>query len=142
MNTPQTIYHTPFARRVTQPFMSNSTKQLRISIGENVLIAKLNDCQASRDLTALLPMTLPLTDLFGVQKYARLPITLTETGQQMQNFEAGDIAYWSPGPGLVIFYRQHTVAPDSGLSLLGKIESGAKLLSVPQLKQVSIEIIG
>jgi hypothetical protein len=137
MNAIKSIYYTP----VTQHFMNKPQKQIQIKLGENVVTAKLNNTQVSQDFITFLPLSFTLTDLFGVQKYSCLPKALSETGQQMQTAEIGDIAYWSPGPGLIIFYRQHNLAMDSGLYLLGKIDADAKFLNIDQSSMVKIEII-
>lgn len=121
--------------------MHKPAKQIKLSFGENILIGKLNDSRPSRDLLELLPLTLRLTDLFGVEKYSLLPAKLSDSGQEMHLFEVGDIAYWSPGPGIAIFYRQHQAMVDSGLYLIGRIESGIQLLRFELFKELKIELI-
>jgi hypothetical protein len=59
----------------------------------------------------------------------------------MNQFEVGDIAYWSPGPGIVIFYKQYQAMANSGLYKLGRIESGIQLLRFEQFKELRIELI-
>ncbi|WP_158561161.1 cyclophilin-like fold protein [Emticicia sp. C21] len=121
--------------------MHKSINQIKLSCGENVLIGKLNESKASKDLIELLPLSIKLTDLFGVKKYSLLPEYLSESGQQMHQFEVGDIAYWSPGPGIVIFYRQYKAMVDSGLYKVGRIESGIQLLRFEQFSALQIELI-
>ncbi len=57
-------------------YMNKTRKQIQITIGNNRITATLNASSAAEDFAALLPLTLSLTDLFGQQKYARLPISL------------------------------------------------------------------
>ena len=137
----KSIYDTFMTRAISPQMIHKPARQIRIAFGENVLIGKLNDSKTSRELIDLLPLSIQLTDLFGVQKYVRLPQDLSETGQQVHTFEAGDIAYWAPGPGLSIFYRQHQAMTDSGLYLIGHIEAGAQLLNFGQYKELNIELI-
>ncbi|RYU93631.1 cyclophilin-like fold protein [Emticicia agri] len=120
--------------------MNHHTQQVKVKSGEQIWVLNLNDCPASRGLMAFLPLSLRLTDLFGVQKYARLPEALTESGICMQKAEIGQVAYWAPGPGIVIFYRQYQLMPDSGFYLLGKIDSGANMLNIGQHNELRMEI--
>ncbi len=137
----KSIYSTLVKPGISTLIIHKPLKQIKLSSGENVLIGKLNDTQTSRDLLELLPVTLRLTDLFGVKKYSLLSESLSEAEQEMHQFEVGDIAYWSPGPGIVIFYRQHEAIMNSGLYKIGRIESGIQLLKFEQFKELQIELI-
>jgi hypothetical protein len=137
----KSTYDTLITRGINPQMMDKPAKQIKLSWGENILIGKLNDSKTSRDLLELLPLTLRLTDLFGVEKYSLLPEKLSELGQEMHLFEVGDIAYWSPGPGIAIFYRPHQTMMHSGLYKIGRIESGIQLLRFEQFKELKIELI-
>ena len=126
----------------TSQHMNKARKQILISIGDKHLTATLNDSPAAEHFAALLPLTFTMTDLFGQQKYVRLPNNLPEAAPLMQTFEVGHIAYWSPGPGISIFYGKGRVLPDSGLYLLGKIESGLELHNKPGSIEITIELVG
>jgi len=118
--------------------MKKPKTEIAIKVGDTYLNPTLNESRICKDFINLLPLNLKLIDLSGIKKYTRLPIELPEEGPQMQTCEIGDLAYWSPGPGLVIFYRQETMMPDSGLYLLGKIKVNEEISKMTKLK---IEII-
>lgn len=129
------------AKSLSPQMMNKPINQIKLSLGGNILIGKLNDSKTSQDLLKLLPLSIQLIDLFGVKKYSLLTESLSESEQEMHQFEVGDIAYWSPGPGIVIFYRQYEAMRESGLYKIGRIENGIQLLRFEQFKEIKIERI-
>jgi hypothetical protein len=81
-----------------------------------------------RVLTAtLLPLTLTMTDLFRREKVGHLPRAISKEGKPTHTYEVGDIAYWSPGPDVAIFYRHDgQEIPSPGIIVTGKIDSGVE----------------
>jgi hypothetical protein len=91
---------------------------------------------------SLLPLTLTWNDLFSREKYAHLPRAISGEGQRTHTFEAGDIAYWSPGPDVAIYYRNGgPEIPDPGIIVMGKLDSGMAAFNVPGSVNVTIERI-
>ena len=45
-------------------------------------------------------------DLFHREKFAHLPKAISTEGERANTYEVGEIAYWSPGPDVAIYYRQ------------------------------------
>ena len=126
--------------------MNKPQNQIQIKFHDTVLVANLNNSRMCQDFIALMPLSLIFNTLFGRRKYGRLPHGLVETGQPMQTFEAGDIAYWSPGPGTNIFYGTGSLyddnySADTGFYLLGKIESDLRTLNITQFLHVEIETL-
>ena len=72
--------------------------KIRLTAGGTVLHATLDDNATARDFASLLPLTLPMNDLFKREKYAHLPRSLAAGGEPRSSYEIGNIAYWSPGP--------------------------------------------
>ncbi|MDX3453323.1 cyclophilin-like fold protein [Streptomyces sp. ME02-8801-2C] len=100
-----------------------------MTAGGAVLHATLDDNPTARDFAALLPLTLPMNDLFKREKYAHLPRSLAAGGEPRSSYEIGNIAYWSPGPDIAIFYDQDgEFIPAPGIIVLGEIDSGAGAL--------------
>jgi hypothetical protein len=64
----------------------------------------------------------------------------TEPAGKRRYYEVGDVAYWSPGLDVAIFYRHdgHEI-PDPGIIVTGKIDSVVEALSVPGSVKVTIE---
>ena len=73
---------------------------------------------------ALLPLTLNMNDLFGREKFGHLPRAISVKGKRTHAYAIGDIAYWSPGPDVAIYYQQDgDKIPDPGIIAIGKIDS-------------------
>ncbi len=115
--------------------------KIRLSVNNKVLTATLADNKTARDFISLLPLTLTMNDLFGREKYARLPRAISQEGKRTHTYEIGDIAYWSPGPEVAIYYRQDgDKIPEPGIIVIGKMDSGVEALNVPGYVKVTIEL--
>lgn len=118
-------------------------KKVRISCGASVLSATLENHATAAAFFALLPLTLTMGDLFGREKCARLPEPLSEGGERVSGFEVGQIAYWSPGQDLAIFYRHDGKSiPAPGIMVLGTIEGSLDIFLGPDPVEVRIERAG
>lgn len=79
-----------------------------------------------------------MNDLFG---RGHLPRTISSNGPMTHAYAVGDIAYWSPGPDVAIFYRHDGQAiPDPGLTIIAKLDSGVEALDVPGRVTLTIDI--
>ena len=108
---------------------SRTHMRIRLTAGETVLNATLDDNATARDFASLLPLTLQMNDLFKREKYGRLPRSLTAGGKPQSSYEIGNIVYWSPGPGIAIYYDHDGQSiPAPGIVILGEINSGADAL--------------
>lgn len=132
----------------TWPLAGTATKQaenmkIRLRIKDRVLTATLIDSKTARDFISLLPVKLTMNDLFGREKFAHLPRALSEDGARTHTYEIGNLAYWSPGPDLAIYYhndRQSLPAP--GIIIIGKIDSGVEALNAAGSVKVTVELVG
>lgn len=114
--------------------------KIRLKVGEKVLSATLIDSETARDFLSLLPLTVTMNDLFRREKFAHLPRAIAQGGERAYTYELGDIAYWSPGPDVAIFYRHDgQKIPDPGIIVIGKVESGLEALNVPGSVRVTID---
>ena len=106
------------------------------------MTATLSDSETARDFISLLPLTLTMNDLFGREKFGRLPRAISTEGERAHTYEDGEIAYWSPGPDVAVYYRQGgQKIPDPGIIVIGRIESGVEALNVPGPVKVTVELI-
>ena len=104
--------------------------KIRITIGEKVVTATLNDSQAARDFVSLLPLTLTLEDYAGTEKISDLPKRLSTKGAPSgSDPSVGDIAYYAPWGNLAIYYRDF--GNSNGLVILGKIDGGTEAFNAP-----------
>jgi len=116
--------------------------KIRLRIDNKVLTATLADNKTARDFVSLLPLTLTTNDLFGREKFGHLPRAISEEGKRTHTYEIGELAYWSPGPDVAIYYRQDDEKiPEPGIIVIGKIDSGVEALNVLGSAKVTIEPI-
>ena len=114
--------------------------KIRLTVNGKALTATLIDNESTRDFVSLLPLTLTMEDLFCREKFAHLPRAISKEGKRAHTYEVGDIAYWSPGPDMAIFYRHDGQRiPNPGIILMGKLDSGAEALDAPGSVRVRFE---
>ena len=78
--------------------------QIRLSVGDRSAVATLADNPTARDFAVLLPVTLDMSDLFGLEKPGTLPRALNSSGTAVFTYEVGQIGYWAPGRALAVVY--------------------------------------
>ena len=119
-----------------------NTMKIRLTLDNGKAItATLIDSETTRDFVSLLPLTLTMNDLFGREKFARLPRAISTEAKRTHTYEVGTVAYWSPGPDLAIFYRRDgQKIPAPGIIVIGKLDSAAvEALNVPGSVRVAFE---
>jgi hypothetical protein len=116
--------------------------KIRFKLNDSQMTATLVDSKTSRDFVSLLPLTLTMNDLFGREKFAHLPRAISTEGKRTHTYEVGDIAYWSPGPDVAIFYQHDgEKIPNPGIIVIGKLDSGMDAFNVPGSAEVKIEVM-
>lgn len=115
--------------------------KIRLRIKDKTITATLIDSKTTRDFISLLPLTLTMNDLSHREKFAHLPKAISTEGERAHTYEVGEIAYWSPGPDVAIYYRQDGESiPPPGIIPIGKIDAGAEAFDVPGSVKVTIEL--
>jgi hypothetical protein len=116
--------------------------KIRLRIGNRALTATLIGSKTAQDFVSLLPLTLTMNDLFGREKFAHLPRAISTEGKRTHTYEVGDIAYWSPGPDVAIYYQHDgEKIPNPGIIVIGKLDSGVDAFNVPGSAEVKIEVM-
>lgn len=116
--------------------------KISIKVANKVVTATLSDSKTTQDFISLLPLTLTMNDLFKREKFAHLPRAISKEVKRTHTYEAGDIAYWSPGQDVAIFYRHDgQEIPDPGIIIIGQIDSGVETFNVPGSVKVTIELV-
>jgi hypothetical protein len=83
-----------------------------------------------------------MNDLFRREKYAHLPRAMAEEGKRTHSYTLGDIAYWSAGPDIAIFYRHDGERiPDPGIVIIGKIGAAVQAFDEPGTLTVTLELV-
>lgn len=95
--------------------------QIEVTVGGQVLSATLDDTAAGRDLAAMLPLDLTLTDYHGIEKVADLPRAI-DTSEAPDSYTPGpgDITVYAPWGNLAIFYKPFQTS--RGLVRLGAFD--------------------
>ena len=124
------------------PTSHTSAVKIKLTIDNKTLTATLADNRTARDFASLLPLTLTMNDLFGREKFGHLPRAISDKGKRTHTYEIGDIAYWSPGPDVAIYYHHDgEQIPDPGIIVIGKIDSGVAPLNVRGSVKVAMELM-
>ena len=115
--------------------------KIRLRIANRALTGTLIGSKTAQDFVSLLPLTLTMNDLFGREKFAHLPRAISTEGKRTHTYEVGDIAYWSPGPDVAIYYQHDgEKIPEPGIIVIGKLDSGVDAFNVPGSVEVKIEL--
>jgi len=116
--------------------------EIKLTIDNKTLTATFADNGTARDFASLLPLTLTMNDLFGREKFGHLPRAISDKGKRTHTYEIGDIAYWSSGPDVAIYYHHDgEQIPDPGIIVIGKIDSGVAPLNVRGSVKVAMELM-
>lgn len=123
-----------------------ATKSEKMKIGlrvnDKISTATMIDSKTTRDFVALLPLTVTMNDLFGREKYGHLLKAISTEGERAYKYDVGDIAYWSPGPDVAIFYRQDGERiPPPGIIIIGRVDSGVESFNVAGPVKVTMELL-
>jgi|GEM_PF-459668 len=111
---------------ISQDAMSQSQYRVKMTFGENTLMATLDDNSTTRAFVAQLPLTLPMLDLYGVEMCYRFQEALPTDDVSDQAYEVGEIMYWPPRHSFVIRYAQNNEVFE--MQKMGKVDSGVEIL--------------
>ena len=119
-----------------------NTMKIRITVNGKATTATLTQSETARDFISLLPLTLTLNDLLGREKFGHLPRAISTDGKRTHTYEVGDVAYWSSGPDVAIYYRQdNEKIPPPGIIVIGKIDSGVEVLDERRNAQTPTRVL-
>lgn len=102
--------------------------RIRISSDWGDVTAVLADNAAARELSAMLPLTIAMSDHLRQEKTGRLPSALPDPPRQ-RDFSVGTLGLWS-GRDFVIYYRGGRV-PSPGIVVLGQVEGDVSIFDRP-----------
>lgn len=103
----------------TNAVRNKRTNTMKIKIGKAVFTAIMYDNPTAKAFTALLPITLNLTELNGNEKYVELPTKLPVDSHKPNMIMNGDIMLFGSST-LVLFYQSFTTP--YRYTMLGKID--------------------
>ena len=99
-------------------------KRIRVSFGDVVVTAVLNDSGTARQLWGVLPVE-SRVKRWGDEVYFETPV---EAGEEKPQAEvpSGAVAYWPPGRALCFFFGQQPYSP---VNVVGEVEGDPGVLS-------------
>ena len=114
--------------------------EIELSFGDTVMSAALDDSETSRAFIKMLPLTLTMNRYADREYYAALG-ELPENGAAIDDFENGDVTYYTDGKSLAIFFGNADTSSQSGLIRMGRITSDLSLFdTVGEHAEVTISL--
>mgnify|MGYP004461336093 FL=1 len=116
--------------------------EIELSFGDTVMTAALDDSETSRAFIKMLPLTLTMNRYADREYYAALG-ELPENGAAIDDFENGDVTYYTDGKSLAIFFGNADTSSQDGLIRMGRITSDLSLFdTVGESVEVTISLSG
>ena len=113
---------------------------IKLAFGDTVMIAALDDSETSRAFIRMLPLTLTMNRYADREYYAALG-ELPENGAAIDDFENGDVTYYTDGKSLAIFFGNADTSSQDGLIRMGRITSDLSLFdTVGESAEVTISL--
>lgn len=115
--------------------------KMKITVGDHVLTATLEDNATTRALMAKMPMTLSMMDLYGREMCYRfsdenIPANEAAYG----SFDVGKILYWTPWHSFVIVYAESGESIDN-LQYIGMVDEGVEFFCTTGDVDVTFEMM-
>jgi len=105
-------------------FLTAQNMKLKVTVGNQVFTATLNNSETAKEFLKLLPMTVSMNEHNGNEKFCSLPQRMTGQATNPGRIQAGDLMIWS-STTLVLFYDSFS----AGYSYirLGQIDNASGL---------------
>ena len=114
--------------------------RLKITVGNKVLYATLEDNATTRALLKKMPMTLTMQNLYGREMCYRFGAgSLPTEHLRSDRYEVGYIVYWAPRGSFVILYKQN--GEEFERQQIGHIDSGTDIFNGSGDEKVSFETV-
>lgn len=104
--------------------LNTDTTKMKITIGSNVFIATFSDNETAAAFKEKLPMTIPMTELNGNEKYFDLSDHLPTAASNPGTIQTGDLMLYG-SLTLVLFYK--TFSTSYSYTRLGRIDDPSGL---------------
>jgi uncharacterized protein len=108
-------------------------KDIRITAGNVVLSAQLNDIPTATAILAALPIR-SVARTWGDEIYFPIPVDHSLAADAVEVVEVGDLGYWPTGKAFCIFFGPTPIShggeirPASAVNLIGRVLGDAALL--------------
>ncbi len=98
--------------------------RIRITLGDMVVTATLDDTNTARLIADALPVT-STTQRWGDEVYFQIPVQADEEDARA-DVPSGTVAYWLAGNALCLFFGQKPYSP---VNVVGRIEGDPRILA-------------
>jgi hypothetical protein len=122
-----------------------SSRAVRISVGDVVLDAELNESETAERVYRSLPIQ-GAAQRWGEEIYFEIPVDADEAADARDRLEVGELAYWPPGRAFCIFFGPTPASSAeepraaSPVNPLGRVAGDASVLTrVASGTEVTIE---
>lgn len=106
--------------------IADGATEIALTFGNTVVNAELEDGETTRAFLDLLPLTLTMSR-YGDREYYASIGELPEGGEAIDDFENGDVTYYTTGQSLAIFFGNADSSDQGDLIRMGKITSDLSL---------------
>ena len=100
----------------------SDTTEIKLTFGNEIVFAAMDNSETTQAFLELLPLTLSM-NRYGDREYYAPISELPENGEDIPDFENGDITYFMSGKSLAIFFGNEGNSSQGGLICMGKIAS-------------------
>ena len=107
-------------------FLYKILKIKNLIVNNKTFSATLENNETTRELTAMLPLTLDMSDLNSNEKYNYLDTNLTTNGSRVNRINAGDIKLFGSNC-LVVFYESFNTS--YSYTNLGRVDNANDFVS-------------
>ena len=102
--------------------LQSDTTEIKLTFGNEIVFAMMDNSETTKAFLELLPLTLSM-NRYGDREYYAPVSELPENGEDIPDFENGDITYFVSGKSLAIFFGNEGNSSQGGLIRMGKIAS-------------------
>lgn len=114
---------------------------ITMSFGDTVITAELDNSETSRAFIERLPMTITMNRYADREYYAAIE-ELPENGEAIEDYENGDVTYYTAGKSLAIFFGNAEASSQGDLIRMGRITSDLSLFdSIGENAEVTIALL-
>lgn len=102
--------------------VTNTGTDITFAFDDIIVTASLDNSETSRAFIEMLPMTIEMSRYADREYYASIG-DLPENGEAIEDYENGDVTYFTSGRSLAIFFGDAENSSQSNLIRMGKITS-------------------
>ncbi len=111
---------------ITTVCQQAESAEITLTAGEKVITARLDESEITKAFLATLPRTFAMRRYGDREYYGRMD-EITKNGEEIGDFENGDVTYYPGGPSFAVFFVGAGRSSQSSLIRMGKITSGLSL---------------